>query len=186
MKLHQLFEGKHPQEWRFDKREGDAVLFTDYGRGMEYSAVFVYDREDYFEFYSQKVSYHGDSISWGGSENTKRKKLNTVADLQKFLVSQGYPEVPADILKQMDDAGEHSAGIPDSYGSTKRFKFDKDSMLALREKSKTYEDFELGILMAIKKEIKKRDWMYFPKELSEATKRVLKKFYDSGTWPRKT
>lgn len=187
--LLELRESKYPMEWRFSTTNGNnaAVLFTDYGRGMEYSAVFVFAEEDDYRFHSQKVSYHGDHITWGESSNTKKKRLSSRAEVNAFVKSQGYPEIPNDVFEKMEAHSEDTAHIADTMtGGSHRFKFKKEDIEALREKSKSYDDFELGMFNLVKKTIRKNNWFMHPKELTEPSKRVLKKYYDSGAWPRKS
>lgn len=180
MKVHELLENKYPQEWKFqeDHRHNSLVLHTDYGRGMQYSAVFVHERENHFEFYSQTAVQKGDRVEWGG-EHTKRKEFYSREELNTFLKKQGYPEVTDAQLDKLQSDDEAVLGVGE--GLSHFFRAKHDTLNSIREESKDVETFLTKIESLIKKVIRKNNW-FMSSALRKHTMAALTKFYETGEW----
>ena len=182
MKIKELFESKHPQEWKLtqDRGHNSLVLHTDYGRGrgMEYSAVFVHEREDHFEFYSQQVAYKGDRVEWGG-KHTKVKNFYSREDLNAFLHKAGYPEITGGQFDKLQSSDEAVIGVGDNLSHFFRAKH--DLLKTLRSDSDDVQTFLTKVELLVKKVIRKNNW-FMDSKLRKHTVNALTKFYETGEW----
>jgi hypothetical protein len=180
MKIYELLEKVYPQEWKFHKDQGhnSLVLYTDYGRGMEYSAVFIHERENHFEFYSQQAVQNGDRVEWGG-EHTKRKEFYSREVLNTFLKKQGYPEVTDAQFDKLQSNDEAVLGVGEELSNF--FRAEHALLNTIREESKDLETFLIKIESLIKKVIRKNNW-FMSSKLRKHTVDALTKFYETGEW----
>ena len=182
MKIRDLLEAVNKAEWRYSADENEAVLFKDHGRGMQYAAVYVHNREDYFEFFHQTATIYSDHMVIG--DRNQRAKFTTRQALNAFLKKNGLPAVPEDILDKMREMGEFMFGFADSYGSTKLIKFRQEDIEILKRKSATAQEFVDAITKELQKFVRRKNWAYNVKEMSASSKAAAEEYFLSGSYPK--
>lgn len=175
-------------EWRPDTRGGGSayslVLYSKYKgkKDFEYSAEFVKAHETTWQFKAQKVSYHGDSISWGGADNTPQKDFKTRAEVNAFLKKIGRPEISDNLFNEVRPVNSIVLAIDGNGSYHHYFTIGPVSLKNAKEASSTEDDFLRSIAKLLTKPT--AHWLTRvskPEQFTKETLKLLKDFYSAGT-----